>query len=99
MKRSRPLLRRTPVSRFASRVADIGGNHTRRMSIMSRIKLISVALLASFSLAACSGGMDELEAKVTEIKGRPGERIEPIPEIKPDEPFTYSAASLRSPFV
>jgi len=69
------------------------------MFIMSRIKLISVAVLASFSLAACSGGMDELEAKVAEIKSRPGERIEPIPEIKPDAPFAYSAASVRSPFV
>jgi len=43
--------------------------------------------------------MDELEQKVAEIKSRPGERIEPLPEIKPYEAFTYSAGSMRSPFV
>ena len=66
---------------------------------MSRTKLIPIAVLASLSLAACSGDMDELQAKVTEIKNRPGERIEPLPEIKPYEPFKYEATSLRSPFV
>jgi type IV pilus assembly protein PilP len=69
------------------------------MYTMSRIKLLSVAVLASLSLAACSGDMEELEAKVAEIRSRPGERVEPIPEIRPDEPFTYNAGSLRSPFV
>lgn len=43
--------------------------------------------------------MDELEQKVAEIRSRPGERIEPLPEIKPYEAFTYSAGSMRSPFV
>lgn len=43
--------------------------------------------------------MDQLQAQVAEIKNRPGERIEPLPEIKPYESFTYNAASLRSPFV
>ena len=43
--------------------------------------------------------MDELRQKVTEIKNRPGERIEPLPEIKPYESFAYSASSIRSPFV
>ena len=37
--------------------------------------------------------------QVAEIKSRPGERIEPLPEIKPYEAFAYNAASLRSPFV
>ena len=43
--------------------------------------------------------MDELQQQVAEIKARPGERIEPLPEIKPYEAFAYNAASLRSPFV
>ena len=45
---------------------------------MSRIKLIPIAVFASLSLAACSGDMDERQAKVTEIKNRPGERMEPL---------------------
>ena len=43
--------------------------------------------------------MDELRQQVAEIKSRPGERIEPLPEIKPYEAFAYNASSLRSPFV
>lgn len=43
--------------------------------------------------------MEELQRKVAEIKSRPGERIEPLPEIKPYESFTYTASNLRSPFV
>jgi type IV pilus assembly protein PilP len=67
--------------------------------IMTRIKLTTLAVSASLALAGCSGDRKELEAKVQEIKNRPGERIEPLPEIKPYEPFAYSAATLRSPFV
>jgi type IV pilus assembly protein PilP len=66
---------------------------------MTRAKPITLAALAVLSLSGCSNGMDELQEQVTEIKNRPGERIEPLPEIKPYEAFAYNAASLRSPFV
>jgi type IV pilus assembly protein PilP len=60
----------------------------------------SICLIAAtLALTACSGDMDELQQKVAEIKARPGERIEPLPEIKPYESFTYAASSLRSPFI
>jgi type IV pilus assembly protein PilP len=61
--------------------------------------LLPLAALAMLALAGCSNDMEKLEQQVAEIKGRPGERIEPLPEIKPYESFTYNAASLRSPFV
>jgi type IV pilus assembly protein PilP len=66
---------------------------------MSHTKSIPVAALILLSLGGCSGGMDELQQQVTDIKGRPGERIEPLPEIKPYESYAYNASSLRSPFV
>jgi type IV pilus assembly protein PilP len=66
---------------------------------MTRSIVISAAALAVLSLSGCSNGMDELRKQVDEIKSRPGEAIEPLPEIKPYEPFAYSASSLRSPFV
>ena len=50
-------------------------------------------------LAGCGGDMDDLLAKIDEVKARPGGRIEPLPQIKPYETFTYEAESLRSPFV
>jgi type IV pilus assembly protein PilP len=66
---------------------------------MRQIKLSFLAAAIILSLAGCSNDLDELEQKVAEIKNRPGERIEPLPEIKPYEAFAYSASSMRSPFV
>jgi type IV pilus assembly protein PilP len=56
--------------------------------------LTAVALL----VAGCSDDMSELNQKIAEVKAKPGERIEPLPEIKPYEAFAYSASTLRSPF-
>jgi type IV pilus assembly protein PilP len=66
---------------------------------MTRTLPISAALLAVLSLSGCSSGMDELRKQVEDIKSRPGEPIEALPEIKPYEPFAYNASNLRSPFV
>lgn len=64
--------------------------------------LLSVHVLLAATalwLSACSGNIDELKQEVAEIKARPGERIEPIPEIRPYEAFKYDAGNERSPFV
>jgi len=63
---------------------------------MTRLILIAVAV---FLLSACSNGMEQLQQQVAEIKARPGEAIDPLPEIKPYEAFTYAAGNMRSPFV
>ena len=69
------------------------------MQPMTRSILISAAVLAVLALSGCSNGMDQLRKQVDDIKSRPGDAIEPLPPIKPYEPFAYNAASLRSPFV
>jgi type IV pilus assembly protein PilP len=67
---------------------------------MNQIKLSSIAALAAaLLLSGCSSELEQLQQKVAEIKNRPGERIEPLPEIKPYEPFVYNASNARSPFV
>ncbi|HUQ28036.1 MAG TPA: pilus assembly protein PilP [Usitatibacter sp.] len=61
---------------------------------MKRI-LASAALLA---MAGCGGEMDELKQFVRESdKGLP-RRIEPLPPVKPFEPFTYEGFDLPDPF-
>ncbi|MFL6617977.1 MAG: pilus assembly protein PilP, partial [Povalibacter sp.] len=62
-------------------------------------KTRSIAMLSLLALGGCAGDMDELQQKVADIRSKPGERIEPLPEIKPYETYAYSATSLRSPFV
>jgi len=59
------------------------------------------AVLLSLLLFGCSNSerRTELESYVKRIKSRTIKEIEPLPEIKPYEIFTYSAANLHSPFV
>jgi len=56
---------------------------------------------AGFGIIGCGNDMDDLDKYINDVKARPGGRIEPLPEIKPYEVFTYiaDAEGLRSPFV
>lgn len=65
----------------------------------THLRTLATGALALLWLSGCSTDMDKLEAQVAEIKSRPGERIEPLPQIKPYESFTYTASNLRSPFM
>ncbi len=60
-----------------------------------------VPLLALLGLGGCAGDMDDLNSYIDTVKAKPGGRIEPLPEIKPYEVFTYAADAegFRSPFV
>src|SRR5215475_14672279 len=51
------------------------------------------------NLAACSSADDDLARFIEDTKKEPGGRVEPLPEVKPYETFTYSAAEMRSPFL
>lgn len=63
------------------------------------VRLSTLALM-SLVLVACqrNDNLGDLQAFVDEVKSRPGEPVEPVPEFVPYEGFVYSAASLRSPF-
>lgn len=67
---------------------------------MRRI-LQCVALIALFSLLGCDhqSKREDLEQYIAETKARHIAQIEPLPEVKPYETFTYQATNLRSPFV
>jgi type IV pilus assembly protein PilP len=50
--------------------------------------------------AGCGdGGQSELEAYVQQVRSRVAKPIEPLPEIKQVQPFTYQPAERRDPFV
>ena len=71
------------------------------MSASLRQGKILLVLAMVAGLAACGNDMAKLDADINEVLARPGTRIEPLPEIKPYETFTYVAdrEGLRSPFV
>jgi type IV pilus assembly protein PilP len=60
-----------------------------------RIALAAAVLAA---LGGCSSDMDEMRAKIDEMKSRPSRGIEPLPEVKPYETFEYAASDQRAPF-
>src|ERR1700724_1059064 len=59
----------------------------------------ALACVAYMGLTACSGADDDLTRFIEETKKEPGGRVEPLPEVKPYETFTYAAAEMRSPFL
>src|SRR6056297_2277283 len=60
-----------------------------------------LAVLVLPFAAGCGGGMDDLNAYIDEVKARPGDRPDPLPEIQTYESYVYTADvdGLRSPFV
>ncbi|WP_020410314.1 pilus assembly protein PilP [Hahella ganghwensis] len=67
---------------------------------MLRLSIFLVLAALFIPLSGCStgSGFEDLEAYVKEVKARPKKRIEPLPEFKAYEAFSYSAANRRSPF-
>jgi len=59
---------------------------------------VLMALLGA-SLAGCSGRDADLDHFLDATKREPGGRVEPLPEVKPYEAYTYVDQELRSPFV
>ena len=61
-------------------------------------RLLILATLV-FLLSACSNdGMDDLREFVATAHAGKTPKVEPLPEIKPQEPFAYAAEKLVDPF-
>ena len=59
----------------------------------------ALACVVYLGLTACSSADDDLARFIDDTKKEPGGRVEPLPEVKPYETFTYAAAEMRSPFL
>ncbi len=51
------------------------------------------------SLASCSQDISDLQSFIAQTKSAHVGSVKPIPQFKPYESFSYSAAELRDPFV
>src|SRR3954463_4184893 len=71
------------------------------MSVKSKNSLLLVGALwlTLNTLAGCSSKDDELEQNIADTKKEPGGRVEPLPELKPYESYSYESSNLRSPFM
>lgn len=55
--------------------------------------------MAVGAITGCSSKDDELEQFIVDTKKEPGGRVEPLPELKPYETYSYESANMRSPFM
>lgn len=65
----------------------------------STIAFAGLACAVLLATSACSSRDSELEEFIAATMKEPGGRVEPLPEVKPYESFTYTAQTLRSPFM
>jgi type IV pilus assembly protein PilP len=61
--------------------------------------LVGTMCLALNALSACSSKDADLDTFIANTKLEPGGRVEPLPELKPYETYTYDSADHRSPFM
>ena len=69
---------------------------SRDPRLMAKVMIVA---LAGLIIAGCSGdNLSDLRSFVQQEKAKPGGHVEPIPEVKPFESFTYKVNGLKSPF-
>jgi type IV pilus assembly protein PilP len=66
---------------------------------MNPLHRLSLTLCLCGAMTACGSGMGDLEEYVAEVKSRKTNQIEPIPQIKQYEAYTYVGGDRRNPFV
>ncbi len=62
------------------------------------LQRLSIACVAALALAGCASGDSELDGFISSVKSEASGNVEPLPEVKPYQSFTYTASNLRSPF-
>jgi type IV pilus assembly protein PilP len=72
--------------------------HPTSLSIARRA-VVALAIVGGLLLAGCSSRDADLDKFIEQTKLAPGGRVEPLPEVKPYDSYTYSSSALRSPFV
>jgi len=68
------------------------------MNRFSRLNTMLLPLVSGAILAGCTQSVDDLYAYIDQAKSAHVGSVQPIPQFKPYESFTYSAAELRDPF-
>jgi len=79
------------------------GANTRVTHMFSKPKntwlVVGAFCALSGVLSGCTSKDDELDQFIADTKKEPGGRVEPLPELKPYESYSYESSNLRSPFM
>ena len=68
-------------------------------SLKNNISRLLIINLSFLTITACSQDTSDLQAFIAQTKSAHVGSVKPIPQFKPYESFSYSAAELRDPFV
>lgn len=68
------------------------------MMIVRSLFIFGLILSLGGCFGSNPGAYQGIDSYIAEVKTRPTGSIEPLPEFRPYEAFTYSASGLRSPF-
>ena len=68
------------------------------MRLNSRLNVILLSAASGWLLTGCAQSVDDLYTYIDESKSKYVGSVQPIPQFKPYESFTYGAADLRDPF-
>ncbi len=68
------------------------------MKTYLKLNAILLPLVSGPVLTGCSQSVDDLYTYIDQAKSAHVGSVRPIPQFKPYESFTYSAAELRDPF-
>ena len=71
---------------------------TQEARVIRRINVVLPMLLAVMLVGCADDGMNDLRDFVANAHAGKTPRVEPLPEIKTQEPFNYAAAKLPDPF-
>jgi type IV pilus assembly protein PilP len=63
-----------------------------------RLAYLCIGISLMTGLSACGDRMGDLRQYTNEVKARKGGHIDPLPQIKPFEVYTYADQDARSPF-
>jgi type IV pilus assembly protein PilP len=63
------------------------------------LRFLATALLGAALLSGCSSRDADLNDFLAQTRQEQPGGVQPLPEVKPQESFTYQAQTLRSPFV
>src|SRR5580692_5845772 len=85
---AKPTRRRPPITGRAN------SGTTRDPNMQPRHKFVRIcsalACVVYLGLTACSSADDDLARFIDDTKKEPGGRVEPLPEVKPYETYTYA---------
>ena len=70
----------------------------RMTNKQSNLIYTSIFYVVLLFLYGCSEGTSDLEAWVADVKARPQQGVDPLPEVIPYKTFAYNKAEKRDPF-